>query len=118
MLKLARQRIAVAPDRIRERVELRQGDMTSFRLGTRFGLAILADNSFRELSTADEQQACLRCVHEHIAPGGQLLLTVRRFDPASSNRDIPWSDWVRHPETGDLVQRRISIRVTSDGRSI
>ena len=115
MLRLVQQRLAQAADAVRKRVSLVQGDMTAFELKARLGLAILADNSLRELYSTADQEACMRCVYRHLLPGARLLLAVRRFDPDRSDREIPWSKWLRDSHSGDLVQRRISSRVTPDG---
>ena len=118
MLMLARQRLEAAEDAVRVRVRFVRGDMTAFQLRARFGLAVLADNSFRELGSAAHQESCLRSVHRHLTPGGRLVLAVRRFDPSRSDREIPWSTWVRNPNSDEMVQRRISSRVTPDGTRV
>jgi ubiquinone/menaquinone biosynthesis C-methylase UbiE len=59
-----------------------EGDMADFQLGRRFGLIYIPFRSFLLLSTVEQQKACLRCVREHLAPGGRLALNF--FNP-----DIP-----------------------------
>ncbi len=49
-------------------------DMTSFRLEQRFGLVLIPFRSFLHLLTEADQIACLRCVHQHLSPGGRLAL--------------------------------------------
>lgn len=56
-----------------------EGDVTNFALGTRFGLAIIALNSFMHLLDTDAQLAALTAIRHHLAPGG--LLTIDLFSP-------------------------------------
>ncbi len=48
-------------------------------------------------------------------------MTERRFDPTkfvNGRRDIPWSEPIRHPATGDLVRRKVEIQLTENGKWI
>jgi len=49
-------------------------DMAAFQLEQRFGLVIIPFRSFLHLLTEAEQLACLRCVYEHLLPGGRFAL--------------------------------------------
>ena len=121
MLRLARERISRLPHDVQKRIRLHKGDMSDFQLNRQFGLVLVADNSFRELSSKAQMLACLQCCHRHLRPGGKLLVTVRRFDQAhfkNNERHIPWSRPIRHPDTGDLVTRRIETRLSEDGQWI
>lgn len=113
MLSLARRRLAALPDETTDRVRLVQGDMREFSLDRTFALAVVADNSLREVETLEGMRACLRCIRAHLQPGGRLLVVERRFDPSRYSDGVaewPWSEPLAHPETGALVQRRIRIR--------
>ena len=121
MLHLARERIGRLPGEVQKRIALHNVNMSDFQLGRTFGLIFIADNSFRVLKTREQQLSCLKCVHRHLQPGGTFLVTERRFDPTKFNdnqRDVPWSEPMRHPTTGALVRRKIEMRVTKDRRSI
>jgi SAM-dependent methyltransferase len=114
MLALARERVEKLSAENSERVTLLQENMADFQLGRRFPLIVLADNSFRELGTHRELQACLACIRRHLEPDGVLLLTERRFLPASypgGEQEWPWSEPLTDPSSGAAVRRRISIRV-------
>ncbi len=89
-----------------------EGDMSSFELPERFGLAFIAYRSFQHLLTTVEQLSCLRCVREHLAPGGRFALNV--FNPnivaiarwLTANRGgVQRMDDYRHPETDHTVLR-------------
>jgi SAM-dependent methyltransferase len=114
MLGLARERRDRLTPEVRARVRLVRGDMADFDLDGTFGLVVIADNSFRELETREELVRCLVCARRHLAPGGRLLVTERRFDPSlypGGVREHDWSEPVDHPETGALVRRRIRVEV-------
>jgi SAM-dependent methyltransferase len=74
MLALAREKGAGV-----DNVRWVEGDMRSFALPERFGFAFIAYRSFQHLMTVDDQLACLRCVREHLVPGGRFALNV--FNP-------------------------------------
>ncbi len=121
MLDLARQRIAELPTAVRQRIQLLRQDMSRFRLVRRFGLAYIADNSFRELKTRSQHLSCLRCVYDHLRPDGTFLMTERRFDPASfvdGRKAFPGSEPIQNPATSEQVSRRIEIELSEDGKWI
>jgi SAM-dependent methyltransferase len=57
-----------------ENVSWLQGDMANFHVEERFGLVFIPYRSFLHLATVAEQKACLRCIHDHLVPGGRLAL--------------------------------------------
>jgi SAM-dependent methyltransferase len=119
MLRIARQRIAELPGDVRDRIRLVHADMGAFDLGREFPLVVLADNSFRELTTEEELASCLRCVARHLEPGGRLLLTENRFDRAffdEGGREWDWSEPLVLTGTGAEVSRKIRVRVLPDGK--
>ena len=56
-----------------------EGDMRSFELPERFGLAYIPYRSFLHLLTIEDQLSCLRCISEHLVPGGRLAFNI--FNP-------------------------------------
>jgi SAM-dependent methyltransferase len=117
MLRLAHERLERLPPETAGRVSLLSGDMADFDLDRKFPLVVLADNSFRELGTHRELESCLICIRRHLEPGGTLLLTERRFAPASypgGEQEWPWSEALIDPTTGAEVRRRIHIRVIEE----
>lgn len=64
------------PPEVRQRATLRQGDMSCFSLKARFSHVLLPYNGLYTLITEEAQRACLRCVAEHLLPGGSLWLDV------------------------------------------
>jgi ubiquinone/menaquinone biosynthesis C-methylase UbiE len=121
MLGLASQNVQALPEQARQRVSLIKADMTAFDLGSEFPLAIIADNSIRELQTYDQVLSCLRCLRRHLVKGGVLLVTMRRFDETllQSRRKVwDWSAPMPHPRTGEPVSRRIELELSRDDLSL
>lgn len=57
-------------------------DMTGFDLGQRFDFIAMPYRAFMHLHGVDQQRACLRCVHEHLADDGVCVLNI--WSPAAS----------------------------------
>jgi SAM-dependent methyltransferase len=121
MLRLARQFVTELPPEARRRIDLVRGDMHDFDLGRRFPLVLIADNSFRHTTRRDDLLRCLACIRRHLAPGGRVLITERRFDPTryeGGRRRLGWSDPRPHPQTGEPVSRRIELEYLPAERRI
>ena len=116
MIRLARERISQLPLGIQKRIQLCNVDMSNFQLDRKFGLIFIADNSFRELMTRDQHLSCLQGVYDHLRPDGEFLMTEHRFDPTkfeNGRRVWDWSEPIRHPETGDLVSRKVETQLAA-----
>ncbi|HXH20478.1 MAG TPA: class I SAM-dependent methyltransferase [Dehalococcoidia bacterium] len=96
-----------------KRLRLVQAPMTDFDLGQRFGLVVVAANTFQHLLTTAEQRACLACAARHLIPGGTFAMSVR--SPAS----VSWEDagapapvmldWTRRDAaTGETVMKLVA----------
>lgn len=121
MFALARRNQEAMEEDARQRLELVQGDMADFCFDRTFGLILIADNSFRELSDTAGLVKCLSCMRRNLAPGGRILLAERRFDPTRfprGRRTWDWSSPCRHPVTGDAVCRRVEVELSPDGRRV
>lgn len=80
MLKRLREKLDAQPAEVSARVIAVDGDMRSLRLDRRFPLAIIPFRAFLENQTPEDQRACLRCVYDHLEPGGTLAFDV--FHPS------------------------------------
>ncbi len=80
MLAVCRKQLAEAAPRVRERVQLVQGDMRQFKLEREFKLATIPFRPFQHLVTVADQMACLTSIHRHLAPDGRLVFDV--FNPS------------------------------------
>src|SRR6185503_13374195 len=53
-----------------------QGDMRDFTMPRRYSLITIPFRAFLHLQTTDDQLRALRCVRDHLEPGGALLFNV------------------------------------------
>jgi SAM-dependent methyltransferase len=79
MLAVCRERLKAEPQEVQSRVRLVEGDMRQFELARTFQLVTLPFRPFQHLTAVAEQQACLSCIHKHLAEGGKLILDI--FNP-------------------------------------
>ena len=73
MLARCRAKLDALAGGARDRVMLVEADMTDFQLSRSFKLAIAPFRPIQHLTTVDEQLGFLRCVHQHLQPGGRLV---------------------------------------------
>jgi SAM-dependent methyltransferase len=109
MLERARENMRAASVS-EKRLELVQAAMTDFDLVERFGLVVVAANTFQHLLTTSEQRACLERAARHLVPGGVFAMSIR--SPASVSWEVAdgWAPALMHwtrtdPESGDLVMK-------------
>ncbi|MFN2278891.1 MAG: class I SAM-dependent DNA methyltransferase [Candidatus Promineifilaceae bacterium] len=73
---------AVQAQSLAHRVILTEADMAAFDLPRKeFAMALVALRSFMHLLTCERQQSCLRSLHEHLRPGGMLVINIIAPDP-------------------------------------
>lgn len=80
-----------------------QGDMRDFTMPRRYALALVTFRSFMHLHTTEDQLKALRCIREHLEPGGALVMNLFYPDPALVAAQEGKSRLERelvHPETG------------------
>jgi ubiquinone/menaquinone biosynthesis C-methylase UbiE len=75
MLEVARHHIEAERAKVRQRIRLISGDMTSFQLEERYGLIVIGHNTLMHL-TRQQVESCLYCARHHLKPTGQLMLDV------------------------------------------
>jgi len=98
MLGVFREKLEQQSAEVQARVELTEGNMASFNLGKQFPLVIIPFRSF-QLLTADEDIAgCLRCVKEHLAPGGRFI--VNCFMPKKGMRKWCYEEEIQWERDG------------------
>lgn len=59
-----------------DNLRLMQGDMRNFQLEERFSLIMIPFRSFLHLLHIHEQMKALRCIRQHLAPGGKFVMNV------------------------------------------
>jgi SAM-dependent methyltransferase len=62
-----------------ELVNVKKGDMRTFRYPFKFDLVIIPYRTFNHLETREDQKKCLMNIHRHLKKGGRLILNF--FDP-------------------------------------
>jgi SAM-dependent methyltransferase len=77
---LARARQYLQEHNALAQVELLEADARALHLNRRFRLAFVALNSFAQFTTRQDQRAVLRVLHEHLLPGGTLILDLPNAD--------------------------------------
>jgi SAM-dependent methyltransferase len=121
MLAICRGRVEEAG--IEDRVSLTQADMAGFDLSEKaFALAFIALRSFTHLFRQEDQLACLERVHEHLRPGGMLIIAVfalnhrvaaqdedglfsvlREFDLPDARHVIQWQRFIRYDAGNQIM---------------
>jgi ubiquinone/menaquinone biosynthesis C-methylase UbiE len=81
-----------------------EGSMQTFALEERFGLTYIPFRSFQHLLTVDDQLSCLRCVRDHLVPGGRFALDI--FNPDI----IAMGQWMTS-RSGTLQRRKANLSV-------
>jgi SAM-dependent methyltransferase len=73
-------RLAALPAGEAERIRFVQGDLRAFDLGQRFPFVFIFFGGFEHLTEPKDQRRCLRCIGEHLEPGG--LLEIEFMSPS------------------------------------
>ena len=85
-----------------------QGDMTSFQLENAYERVLIPFRSFNHLLQPEQQIACLRAIHLHLAPGAKVAIHLHMIDRAS--------DWSQEKLTNK--QKNIKIRIEETGHIV
>jgi len=80
MLDVCRSALKEESKEVQDRVDLVQGDMRGFNIGKKFSLVTTPFRPFQHLLTTKDQVSCLECIHNHLEPGGSLILDI--FNPS------------------------------------
>jgi SAM-dependent methyltransferase len=86
MLERAEERLGRLPRVVRDRIELRRGDLRKLRLRRRFALVIAPFNVWNHLYTRDDIERGFRTVRHHLRRGGRFAFDVLLPDPESLAR--------------------------------
>jgi SAM-dependent methyltransferase len=94
MLALAREKAAKRA----VAVEIVAGDMCFFELGREFGSVLLLSNALWHVHEVADFERCMRCVRQHLQPGGIFVLSL--YIPAISilarepDKRYPFSSYI------------------------
>jgi len=117
MLERARQVLGSAG--LLRRAALHEADVCRFTIDERFRLAIVGLDSFGLLLTIDDQLAALRCIYQHLMPGGLLILDLSNGNGrgAEPTDELVLQYEGRHPATG-LPLSKWTARSTDHGEQV
>lgn len=87
MRERAMERLERLPRAVRDRIELRAGDVERLRLRRRFPLVIAPFNVWMHLYTREEIERGFATVRHHLEHGGRFAFDVLLPDPVSLSRD-------------------------------
>ncbi len=107
MLALARQKLG-------DRVELVEGDMGAVALPGRYALAIVSVNSFMHLLTTAEQLAALENIARHLQPGGRLIVDLPPGDELfhqDADARLTLERQFVDPATGHQIMKQVVSRI-------
>lgn len=105
------------------------GDARGFELEGEFGLALAPMQLVQLFGSAGERVECLRCVAEHLRPGGKTAFAIVEEMPAPTDDSPPLPDvrevdgWVYSSlpldadvDAGAIVVRRLRQTVSPEGK--
>jgi SAM-dependent methyltransferase len=96
--------------------------LESFHFEKTFDAIIIPSNTFVMLTTQDAQIKALKNIHDHLTPGGKLLLDLRLIGMRelvehSAGIQGNWYTWT-HPETGRPIRQRVDGRADFNNQLI
>ena len=113
MLAALGKRVAGAPAAVQARISVAAGDLCTFTVPGKHGLAIAAFNVLEHLYTRGELAACLARVAAHLAPGGAFAFDVQMPDLAWLLRD-PRKRWAKTRFTDPTTKRPMFYSTNHD----
>lgn len=92
MLTVCREKAALAGVK-KKNLALMEADMRDFDLNTAFPLIIMAYRTFMHCLSVEEQLNCLRCIYNHLLPGGEFFCSLWAAQPAQIAKYNPAPDF-------------------------
>jgi SAM-dependent methyltransferase len=116
-LEVTRRKLAELDEPVRRRCRLFRADMRTFNLDRKFAAAIIPFNTFLYMHTQQDQLACLRRIHEHLEPGGTLVIDVFNPRPVQKSRQPGqlFHELSRYLDEKQTILSYFSSYVLSDG---
>jgi len=106
--------LALARNKLGDRVKLVEGDMRTFELRERYALAIVSINSFMHLLTTADQLAALSNVARHLKPGGRLIIDLPAGDELvhqDADARLTLERQFVDPATGHQILKQVVSRI-------
>jgi len=113
MLALCRKGGAAAGIDLSDR--LFEQPMQQLDMPHRYRTIFVPSSSFQLVTDPAEAREAMRRLHDHLLPGGVLVMSLMLLVPASPPPHMEWTDWVkagrqRRPEDGATVRRQIRTK--------
>ncbi len=109
MLKILEKHLAREPQEVRERVNLHEGDMRDFRLGTQYPLVIIPFRPMQHMETVQDQVNALTTAALHLNDTGNLAFDVfyPKFEmiTARMGDEAPEMEWTSSSDPTTVVRR-------------
>ena len=90
-------------------------DMTRFRFPRRFSAALVAFSTFALVTDPEGRARCLERVHDHLDPGGLLLIDLPHSRAAAGTDASRFESRFQVPPWGHVVDKVVEERDVPDG---
>jgi SAM-dependent methyltransferase len=109
MLEVLKNALAREPQKVREKVTLREGDMRDFRLGQQFPLVIIPFRPMQHMHTVEDQASALTSAALHLTEHGILVFDVfyPKFDLINTKlgEEVMEFEWSSGADSTEIVRR-------------
>jgi len=96
MLDVAKEKMKKESPSLKKRIELKLGDMRTFKTKEPFPFACIASSTFEHCKTKEDQRRCLDSVYKSLQSGGVLT-----FDISQSHKKLESSWWIDQAQLGN-----------------
>jgi SAM-dependent methyltransferase len=99
-------------------VQLHEGEMQSFSLGRRYRAIFLAGASFTLLTDDADAARTLERIHDHLEPGGSVLIPLETVDAERLKDAIGYFREVESESGERLRVGMVAVEASADGRDL
>ncbi len=96
MLDVAKEKVKKESPSLKKRIELKLGDMRTFKTNRSFPFVYIASSTFEHCKTKEDQRKCLSNVYRSLQSGG-----VFTFDISQSHKKLESSWWIDQAQLGN-----------------
>ena len=113
MLDVAKKKLKKVSPSLKKRIELKLGDMRTFKTKETFSFIYIASSTFEHCKTKQDQRKCLASVYKSLQSGG-----VFTFDISQSHKKLESSWWIDQTQLGNQEIVRTVFSKTDPETSI
>jgi SAM-dependent methyltransferase len=111
MLEILKSSLTGEPDKVRQKVTLREGDMRYFRLGAKFPLVIIPFRPMQHMHTLQDQVSALTAAAAHLSDAGILAFDVfyPKFEMINTKmgEEVQEMEWSSTSDQATIMRRYI-----------